>query len=49
MHEDGNTISYEAFQDFLDEEYPEHKINVKEHFIPRMKDLIIDSIMAVKT
>lgn len=49
MHEEGNTISFESFQIFLDEQFPEHHLNVKEHFIPRMKDLIIDTILSVKT
>lgn len=28
--------------------YPEYKLNVEEHFVPRMKDLIIDSFNATK-
>lgn len=29
--------------------FPQYKINVREHFIPRMKDLIIDSFLATKS
>jgi len=44
--EEGNTLSYEDFQQFLDEEYKD--VNFQEHIVPRMKDLIIDSILSVK-
>mmetsp|Transcript_21918 Transcript_21918/g.21104 ORF Transcript_21918/g.21104 Transcript_21918/m.21104 type:complete len:361 (+) Transcript_21918:487-1569(+) len=47
-HEDGNTVGFEVFQQYLDENFPEHNLTVQEHFIPRMKDLIIDSFLAVK-
>ena len=47
--EDGNTVSYEALQKYLDEQFPELQLNVQEHFVPRMKDLIIDTILSVKT
>ena len=48
-HEDGNTISFEAFQEYLDLMFPEHGVRVREHFVPRMKDLIIDTMSSVKT
>ena len=47
-HEDGNTIGFEAFQEYLDEVFPQYKISVKEHFVPRMKDLIIDTFLWIK-
>ena len=47
-HEDGNTIGFHVFQEYLDENFPQYKLNVYEHFVPRMKDLIIDSFNAVK-
>jgi len=47
-HEDGNTISFQAFQEFLDQAFPQLKLSVEEHFLPRMKDLIIDSVLSVK-
>jgi D-alanine-D-alanine ligase-like ATP-grasp enzyme len=35
-------------QAYLDENYPQYHLNVKDHFIPRMKDLIIDTFNASK-
>lgn len=47
-HEDGNTLGFEAFQQHLDEVFPEHNVNVEEHFMTRIKDIIIDTILSVK-
>ena len=41
-HEDGNTVGFEAFQEYLDETFPEHKLNVEEHFLKRIQDLMLD-------
>lgn len=48
-HEDGNTVSYDVLQDYLDQMFPDLQLSVRDHFVPRMKDLIIDSILSVKT
>ncbi|TNV87033.1 hypothetical protein FGO68_gene10239 [Halteria grandinella] len=48
-HEDGNTVSYTVLQDYIDEMYPERGLSVREHFIPRMKDMVIDTLLSVKT
>ena len=48
IHEAGNTLSFAAFQAYLDREYPELRVNVEEHIVPRMKDLIIDSYLSAK-
>ena len=48
QHEEGNTLSYADLQKYIDENYPQHNVNVEEHFIPRIKDIIIDSFMCVK-
>ena len=29
--------------------FPDFQLSVRDHFVPRMKDLIIDSILSVKT
>ncbi len=29
--------------------FPDLQLSVRDHFVPRMKDLIIDSILSVKT
>jgi hypothetical protein len=48
IHEEGNTIGYEDLQAYLDEDYPDLKVDVVKHFIPRIKDIILDSIFAIK-
>ena len=47
-YEDGNTIGFEAFQIYLDQTFPQYNLNVQEHFIPRMKDLVIDTFLSIK-
>lgn len=44
----GNTIGYEDLQKYLDEEYPEKEIEIYKHFIPRIKDLILDTFFSIK-
>ena len=45
-HEDGNTLGFEKLQGYLDEVCP--GLSVEEHFMPRIKDIIIDTILSVK-
>lgn len=47
-HEDGNTIGYEAFQEYLDEMFPQHNINFEQHILTRIKDLCIDTYLSAK-
>lgn len=47
-HEDGNTVGFEAFQEYLDETYPEYDISVEDHLIPKMKDIVIDTFLSIK-
>jgi len=47
-YEEGNTISFESFQNYLNLEYPNLGIDVEKHIVPRMKDLIIDCFLSVK-
>jgi hypothetical protein len=47
-HEDGNTLGFERLQDYLDREFAEYGIKVEEHFMARIKDIIIDTILSVK-
>ena len=47
-HEDGNTLGFERLQDYLDREFSEYGIKVEEHFMARIKDIIIDTILSVK-
>lgn len=56
QHEEGNTLSFEQFQDYLNsQEFIESRpgldkngIQIERDILPRMKDLIIDSFCAVK-
>ena len=48
-HEDGNTVSFDVLQQYLDETYGDLQLNVREHFVPRMKDWVIDTLLSVKT
>lgn len=48
-HEEGNTVGFDVLQQYLEETFPNIRINVREHFIPKMKDLIIDSFLATKS
>lgn len=49
LHEKGNTVSFDQFQQFLDEEYPDLDVSIKEHLLPKMKDIVIDTINSVKS
>jgi hypothetical protein len=43
--EDGNTLSYAVLQQYLDDEG--YSVSVEDHIVPRMKDIVIDSILSV--
>ena len=47
-HEKGNTLSFQSFQEYLDQEFPKFHINFWTHLLPRMKDLMIDSYISAK-
>eukprot|EP00743_Colponemidia_sp_Colp-15_P004635 GILK01004995.1.p1 GENE.GILK01004995.1~~GILK01004995.1.p1 ORF type:complete len:998 (+),score=200.20 GILK01004995.1:113-2995(+) len=47
--EEGNTLSFASFQSYLDETFPEQKIDFEAHLIPRMKDLIVDTFLSVRS
>lgn len=48
IHEKGNTLEFKAFQDYLDEFFPQHNLNFWTHILPRIKDLMIDSYLSGK-
>jgi len=48
VHEEGNTLSFQAFQEYLDETFPQLHINFWEHILPRIKDLMVDSYLSGK-
>lgn len=45
-HEDGNTISFDTMQTYWDEQ--KYKVSFEKYIIPRIKDLIIDTILPLK-
>ena len=48
QHEQGNTVLFDVFQKYLDEIYPQYNVSIKDHLLPRMKDIVIDTILATK-
>ena len=46
--EDGNTLSFEDFQEYLNIYYAKRKFNVYDHFIKSIKDIVIDVYLASK-
>ena len=48
VYEKGNTLSFEVFQEYLDFSYPQYKLDFKTHFLPRIKDLMIDTYLSSK-
>lgn len=47
-HEVGNTVSFAEFQAFLNEEYRDLQVDIAEHMIPQMKDIVIDTLLSAK-
>ena len=47
-HEDGNTLSLEVFQEYLDQQFPNLNLSYKEDIEPRIIDLIIDTFASAK-
>ncbi len=47
-HEEGNTLAFSVLQQYLDEEFPALNVSLAEHILPRIKDLILDTIFSVK-
>ena len=50
-HEKRNTVSFDAFKEYLANDYNKSSVKpeLERDFIPRMKDLIIDTIMSIKS
>jgi hypothetical protein len=47
-HEEGNTLGFEAFRNYLKQVYAGVDINFDRDIIPRIHDLIIDTFLAIK-
>ena len=48
QHEDGNTLPLDALNKYFAEMFPEHNPTVENHILPRMRDIVIDTILSVK-
>ena len=46
--EDGNQMSFENFQKYIDKHFSEKKYNFKKDGIPKMKEIIRHSLLAVR-
>jgi len=47
-HEDGNTLPLHSLDEYFKKEYPDLNLNIDSHIMPRIKDLIIDTILCTK-
>ena len=48
MHEEGNTLSFDDFQKYLDETDKKRKIDIKSHFVERIQDIMIDTFLSAR-
>jgi hypothetical protein len=46
MYEDGNTISFEQLQKYFDQKFADRHLNIEEHIMPRMSDIVIDTFLS---
>ena len=45
--ENGNKVSFPQFQRYIDQEYPDKRVNFHAHVVPQMREVMADSIRAV--
>ena len=48
IHEEGNVVSFEEFQQYLNEQFPQYDLDFNRDFLPRMKDIAIDCYLSAK-
>ena len=48
QHEEGNTLPLEALDKYFAELFTGHNPTVENHILPRIRDLVIDTILSVK-
>ena len=48
-HEQGNVVSFQDFQKYLDDEYGQYNLDFNRDFLDRMKDLAIDCYLSAKS
>ena len=46
--EDGNQLSFDRFQEYIDEHYQEQEVSVKDHLVPQMKEIVKKTFSAVR-
>ena len=46
--EDGNQLSFDRFQQYIDENYKDSGISVKSHLVPQMQEIVIKTFSAVR-
>ena len=49
QHEEGNTLPLEALDAYFAKMFPEHNATVEKHIMPYMIDLIIDTVLSVRS
>lgn len=47
-HEEGNTLSFSVLQDYFQDNFKKEEVSMEKHIIPRIKDLILDTIFSIK-
>ena len=48
LHEEGNTVSFQQFEQYIKEQFPNYNLEFDRDFLQRMKDIAIDCYMSVK-
>eukprot|EP00949_MAST-11_sp_MAST-11-sp1_P000814 g814.t1 len=47
-YEDGNTLSYDDFQQYVDEHFADKELQFRADILPKIKSLIVDAILAAR-
>ena len=48
IHEEGNTLSYDNFKEYLTDSFPDFSLNFEKDILDRIKDIIIDTYLSIK-
>ena len=48
-YEDGNTLSFGQFQEYIDTNFEGDGISLEDHILPKMKSLVVDSLLAARS
>lgn len=47
-YEEGNTLSFQQLQEYIDQQFGKYGLTIQEHLMPRVKDIMIDSFLSVR-